>query len=161
MKRIHQWLFFLSIWLSVQATPPPSPEPLENAFKRFRQVYVAQCDDLVKEMRNRMPQPQDKHQIELLTVLEVYLRNVRSDDIPGVQRVIEHQSTDSLASWANRMTGDTVGFRRVLDELVIDGLANKRIIVDDSFLVKLRSFWKEEAYYSWRFGDEASRALPK
>ncbi len=142
--------------LASYATPPPLPEPLDEAFSRFRKSYPAQCEDLFREIQKRVPQSKDGKSKALFEGLERYLGNLSKDDIPRLERAISDKTKPKeLLLALNFLVTDIVGFRRSLDEFVIEASAGKSLLIDDVLLSKLRDFWKEEYHYSLRFRDDA------
>jgi hypothetical protein len=158
-KRALVICILMAATLTLCATPPPPIEPFEQTFSRFSANYPGMCEQLSREVRSRLTSEAQTDAIETLAALDRYLQNIRGDDIHGIQRVIAGQSKDPLASWCDRLVRDVVGFRRTLDQLIIENMAKSRLRVDGSLLTSLQIFWEEERNFSWRFGIEVRRTF--
>lgn len=156
MKRFAQLFLLLASILASYATPPPTPEPIHDAFARFQDSCPTQCDSLIKELRRRAAPAKDGKAKELFDGLERYLSNIRQDDISRLRRELTSkvEPRKLRESW-RRLVVDIVGFRRVLDEFLVEAVVSKSLSIDEGLLARLREFWKQEYYFSWRFGHEA------
>lgn len=160
MRLIVVWLAVVSLVPLVQATPP-GIEPLDQAIDRFGKEHIPQYETLLHELRARLRQEnREKTTKNPLDDLAKYVLNITSDDIPGIQRAIQSGSDEALATWLRRLTMNLTGFRRTIDRLLVENQASNRLRLDESFLGKLKKYWDEEEYFSWRFSHEADRRTP-
>jgi len=148
----------LKLVLPTYATVPEI-EPIDLAFGRFCKELVPQYDELSRELRTRLSKDGQQSAAENLDVLVRYSRNINADDIPGVQRTLSDGGDDVVATWFRRLAGDLIGFRRTADRLLVESLAKNQLQVDKAFLDKLKKYWDDEEYFSWRFSHEADRRV--
>jgi len=132
----------------------PKPEPFEAAFERFSKLFIPQCEEIMRDLPFDYPE-KDKD----FETLSKYLSNIKADDIAGIRRSMENNPKDphGLPYWLRRTTTDIIGFRRVLDQMIIINLANNNMRLNKNLQEKLKKYWDAERYYSLRFEDEAYR----
>jgi hypothetical protein len=142
---------FFSFALAMDATPP-NPESFDTAFDRFATTYIQQCEEIMRELPVNYAEREKDFE-----VLSGYLNNVRADDISGIRRCLKGDVNDTrdMRFWLRGLNTDIIGFRRVLDQLIIINLANNKLRLGEELQEKLKKYWKDERYYSWRFGYEA------
>ena len=150
-NNITRIIIFLGLALAIKASPP-NIEPFDVVFERFATTYVLQCEEILRELPVSYS-GKDKD-FEGLTK---YLNNIKEDDIAGVRRLIKENDDDvfDLPYWLRRLNTDIIGFRRVLDHLIIINLSNDNLKLSEQYKNKLEKYWKDERYYSWRFNHEA------
>lgn len=160
MKTIATLLLILGFMQPLNATPPEI-EPFDQAFQRFCSEAMPRSDELLRELRVVLAQDKRKQTEETLGVLANYMRNIRADDIPGVQRAVQSRTDTALATWLRRLTTDLTGFRRTVDRMLIENLASNQLRLDGKLLEKLKQYWEDESYFSWRFNHEADQRMPQ
>jgi hypothetical protein len=139
---------------SLRATTPII-EPLNDSLARFEKSYPARCDYLLRELRHRIHQP-----AESFAVLDHYLSNIREDDLPRLHNALAAgQRSKAILACLDRLVADLAGYRRTLDELLIDSVAAHKIVLDQELLADLHKFWDDEYYFTWRFHEEVQVAI--
>ena len=158
--RISVMLLALTIASVAYGTLPPPPEPIKEAFRRFEEFHIPQCERLLSQLRSRLSRAEiDRHK-QAFDGLDRYLSNMRHDDVYGLRRAIEDQASSAIPYWSARTVTDIVGFRRVVDQVIVEALASGALKADDHFLEVLRAFWESERAHAWRFSREADPARP-
>jgi hypothetical protein len=150
----------LGITSLAYGTPPPPPEPIQDTFQRFSSEHIPHCERLLHELRNRLSPAAVERQGKLLAALDGYLSNMRGDDVHGFQRALSEPAPSAVPYWSDRIAIDVVGFRRVVDQIIIESFAARDLRSDENFIELLRAFWESERGYAWRFGLEAGPARP-
>ena len=149
-NHIIMLIYFTSAALIGEAKPP-AREPFGSALDRFATTYLQQCEEIMRELPVNYPEKDRDFEN-----LSVYLRNIKTDDIPAIRRVLkEGKEAFDLPHWLRRLTTDIIGFRRVLDQLIIENLSNNNLYLERQFKAKLKKYWDDERYYSLYFNNEA------
>lgn len=150
----------LSILLLVASpgfsTPPPPPEPIQQVVDRFESEHLPLCVSVIEVMRRNLSESGRGKNEKSLSVLDGYLRNMRSDDLLGLKRALTPPSDGGIDYWSYRVMIDLAGFRRVADQIVIESLVGGSLKADAEFLDLMKRFWESERYFSWRFGSQAT-----
>ena len=161
MKTLIRILSFLALATTCGALTP-IVEPIADTFGRFEKSYPSLCDDLLKDIRGRLPERKSQKIEEGLEHLRLYLENIRSGVQTTRRAFADPAARIALPEALSMLVTDIVGFRRSMDALLIEASASKSLVVTDDLLMKLRIFWEEEYSYSWRFASEvAPRAESK
>jgi hypothetical protein len=160
MRTIVTLLLILGLMQPLKATPPKI-EPFDQAFERFSKEGLPRSEELLRELRVVFSHDNRKQTAETLEVLAKYMQNISADNIPGIQRAIQSGSDTALATWLRRLTTDLTGFRRTVDRMLIENLASNEIHLDGPTLEKLKKYWYDEDYYTWRFSHEADQRTPQ
>lgn len=150
----------LGIASHAYGTPPPPPEPIRDTFLRFSEGHIPQCERLLQDLRSRLSPAAVARQEKMLAALDRYLSNMRSDDVYGFGRALSESASSAVPYWSGRIVTDVVGFRRVVDQIIVESLAAGDLRSDGKFLEALRAFWESERSHAWRFGLEAEPARP-
>lgn len=160
VRTIAMLLLVLGLMQPLEATPPKI-EPFDQAFERFGREGMPRSEELLRQLRVVFSHDTRKQTTETFEVLTKLMQNVRADDISGIQRAIQSGSGTTLATWLRRLTTDLTGFRRTVDRMLIENLASNEIRLDGPTLEKLKQYWYDEDYFTWRFNHEADqRAKP-
>ena len=157
-------VFIIAIGLALASvahgTPPPPPQPIQDAFRSFEKDHLPQCERLLHELRRRLSAAGAEFQRERFSALERYLSNLRQDDVHGFRRAMRDSVRSAVRYWADRIVTDVVGFRRVADQIIIESFASGHLRSDGEFVELLRAFWESERSYAWRFAIEAAPPSP-
>lgn len=156
MRTIITLLLVLGLMQPLKATPPKI-EPFDQAFERFCKESVPRTEALLRQLRLALSHDNRKQTAETLEVLAGYIQNITADDISGIQRAIQSGSDTVLATWLRRLTTDLTGFRRTADRMLIENMASNELRLDGPTLEKLKQYWDDERYFSWRFNHEADQ----
>lgn len=158
MKRFILFLLLVSVPLLSRGSIP-KPQPLPEAFADFQKVYPSRCEELLADIRTRIAGKKEKKVEEQFEYADRYRDNLRADILEAQHAFADPKDPAVLAFTLHKICTDLVGFRRSLDALLIEASASKSLSVDDALLAKLRKFWEEEYYFSWRFGSEVAPRL--
>lgn len=160
MRTITVLLLILGLMQPLNATLPKT-EPFDQAFERFCKEYTPRSEELLRQLREVFSQDSRKQTKETLEVLAKFAQNISDDDIPGIQRAVQSRSDAALATGLRRLTTDLTGFRRTVDQMLIENLASNGLRLDSKLLEKLKQYWEDESYFSWRFNYEADQRTPQ
>lgn len=160
MRTITILVLLLGLMQPLNATPPKT-EPFDQAFDRFSREYMPRSEDLLRQLRQVFSQDSRKQTADTLEVLAKFKQNISDDDIPGIQRAVQSGSDAAAATWLRRLTTDLTGFRRIVDQMLIENLASNGLRLDSKLLEKLKQYWEDESYFSWRFNHEADQRTPQ
>jgi len=160
MRTITILLLILGLMQPLNASLP-KPEPFDQAFARFSSEYMPRSEELLRQLREAFAQDSRKQTAETLEVLAKFTQNISADDIPGIQRAVQSGSDAAVATWLRRLTTDLTGFRRIIDQMLIENLASNQLRLDSKLLEKLKQYWEDESYFSWRFNHEADQRTPQ
>lgn len=156
MKTIVTLVLMLGLMQALNATPPKT-EPFDQAFERFCREYMPRSEELLRQLREVFSQDNRKQTTERFEVLAGCTQNISADDITGIRRAVQSGSNTNLAIWLRRLTTDLTDFRRTSDQMLIENLASNELRIDSKLLEKLKQYWEDESYFSWRFNYEADR----
>lgn len=160
MKTITILVLLLGLMQPLNATLPKT-EPFDQAFARFSSEYMPRSEELLRQLREVFAQDSRKQTADTFQVLAKFTQNISTDDIPGIQRAVQSGSDAAVATWLRRLTTDLTGFRRIVDQMLIENLAGNGLRIDSKLLEKLKQYWEDESYFSWRFNHEADQRTPQ
>lgn len=156
MRTITLLALLIGLMQPLKATLP-KPEPFDQAFARFSSEYMPRSEDLLRQLREVFARDSRKKTAETLEVMAKFTQNISADDIPGIQRSVRSGSDAAVATWLRRLTTDLMGFRRIVDQMLIENMASNGLRLDSKLLEKLKQYWEDESYFSWRFSHEADQ----
>ena len=137
----------------------PALEKLPDMVTRFTALYPKGCENLVADVRIRLTRKNDKMLKQKIEAMDRCLDGLRSWHIPALRLCMKYPSDRlPLADALNRVSAGLSFFRKSLDAVVIDALADKAFVMDEVFLKRLHEFWDDEYYFTFHF-DRESAAL--